>query len=301
MGLPFLFALTMAEKFYYGGQAVIEGVMMRGRQNMAVAVRRPDGEVSLLTEPLNPIYSGRLRQLPLVRGMVMLVETLVLGVKALLYSARVALGEDTEDTKVSSAALWSSLAVGFGVAIALFLVIPLLLIRLVDPYVTAVAANTVEGVIRLLIFLIYLKAITLLPDIRRVFAYHGAEHKAVNAYEAGAELDVETVRSFSTAHPRCGTAFLLIVLVIAVIAFAFLGRPPLWLRFLSRLALLPVIAAVSYEALRFTAAHTKNSLVRLVLAPGLALQSLTTRQPDDQQVEVALRALQTALEADAAS
>jgi hypothetical protein len=286
----------LGKKFYYGGQAVIEGVMMRGRKGIAVAVRRPNGEIALSSEPLGGMSTGRIREIPLVRGIVVLVETLVLGIRVLFYSASVSLDEEV---KISPWLLWGSVAVGFILAMALFLVLPLLATHFVDPYVSPAISNLIDGVIRLVIFIIYLGAISLMPDIRRVFAYHGAEHKTINAYEAGEPLEVEKVRKYGTAHSRCGTNFILIVMVIAIIAFVFLGRPPIWLRYVERIILLPVIAAVGYEVIKFGAAHIKNIVVRIVLTPGLALQAMTTRQPDDRQIEVAISALQRVLAVDA--
>jgi hypothetical protein len=286
----------LGKKFYYGGQAVIEGVMMRGRKGIAVAVRRPNGEIALSSEPLGGMSTGRIREIPLVRGIVVLVETLVLGIRVLFYSASVSLDEEV---KISPWLLWGSVAVGFILAMALFLVLPLLATHFVDPYVSPAVSNVVDGVIRLVIFVIYLGAISLMPDIRRVFAYHGAEHKTINAYEAGEPLEVEKVRKYSTAHSRCGTNFLLIVMVIAIVAFVFLGRPPMWLRYVERILLMPVIAAVSYEVIKFGAAHIKNIVVRIIITPGLALQAMTTRQPDDRQIEVAISALQRVLALDA--
>jgi uncharacterized protein YqhQ len=183
--------------------------------------------------------------------------------------------------------------------VGLFFIVPLFLTRGLDPHISSsLVSNVVEGSIRLAVFVIYLKVVGLMPDIKRVFAYHGAEHKVINAYEDGASMEVEAVRGYRTAHPRCGTGFLLVVLILAILVFALLGRPPLWLRLVSRVALLPVIAAVGYEAIRFGATHLKNRLVRAFVAPGLALQSMTTREPDDQQLEVALTALRGVMEAD---
>ena len=262
--------------------------MMRGRRSVAVAVRRPNGEIAVRHEPLAALFTGRIREIPLLRGPIVLIEILVLGIRALLYSASVSLEEEQE---VSPTLLWGMVILGFIIALGLFLALPLLIVHYLDPHVSATASNVADGVIRLIIFLIYLKVIALMPDIRRVFAYHGAEHKTINAYEAGEELEVDKVRTYGTAHSRCGTGFILIVLVIAVLAHAFLGRPPMWIRFLERLAILPLIGALSYEMIRFTAANIKNKLVRVALIPGLALQSMTTREPDDSMLEVAISAL----------
>ncbi len=289
----------MGKRFHYGGQAVIQGVMMRGRNSMAIAVRRDDGEITLRHEPLAHLFSGRIRETPFVRGMIVLLETLILGVKALFFSASVSL-EDVDES-ISPSALWGIVAVGFVFALGLFVALPLLIVYFIDPYISAITSNVIDGVIRLGVFLIYLRAINLLPEIRRVWAYHGAEHKTINAYEAGEELEVARVRPYGTAHVRCGTGFILIVLMIAILVHAFLGRPPMWIRFLERLALLPLIAAGSYELIKFSADHTANRLVRIMLKPGLALQSMTTREPDDSQLEVAISALKRVLADDVQS
>jgi uncharacterized protein YqhQ len=202
------------------------------------------------------------------------------------------------DESMSPRALWGVVAFGFALAIGLFVGLPLLAVHFVDPYVNAMASNTIDGVVRLVIFLVYLRAIDLMPDIRRVWAYHGAEHKTINAYEAGEELEVEKVRPYGTAHTRCGTGFILIVLVIAILAHAFLGRPPMWIRFLERLAILPLIGAVSYEIIKLSADHTMSWVVRAIQRPGLVLQAMTTREPDDDQIEVAISALRHVLDDD---
>jgi len=289
----------LAGPFHYGGQAVIEGVMIRGQKVVSIAVRRPDGELALSAEPLAAIYTGRVREVPLLRGVLTLVETLILGIRSLIYSANVSLGEDEQ--QITPGMVWGMLAFALTFAVAIFFVLPLLLTSWLDAYISSsILSNAVEGVIRLGLFLIYLKAISLMPDIRRLFAYHGAEHKAVNAYEDGAAMEANAVREYSTSHARCGTAFLLIVFVIAFIVFALLGRPSLWLRIASRIVLIPVIAGIGYELMRFSAAHIGNALVKAIFAPSLALQALTTREPDEGQLEVALHALRGALDADGA-
>ncbi len=290
----------MKEKpFYYGGQAVIEGVMMRGRENIAVAVRRPDGDITVTSQPLASLYKGRWRNLPLIRGIIVLVETLAIGISALLYSAQVAAAE--EDGKgISPVMLWGSVVIAFAFAVGLFFIVPLLLTRyIIDPHITsALVSNIIEGVLRIGIFIAYLKAISLMPDLKRVFAYHGAEHKVVNAYESGMPLELDYVKNYSTSHTRCGTSFLLAVMVIAIFVFALLGRPPLWISILSRVILIPVIAAIGYEFVRFGTAHSDNRFVRGLLAPGLKLQAMTTGEPDDSQLETAISALKKAIEAD---
>ncbi len=280
-----------AKEYHYGGQAVIEGVMMRGRRNMAVAVRQPDGEILVHSEPLKGrFYNSAWFRVPFLRGIGMLGDTLVLGIRTLMFSADVALGE--EDVEFSGPIAWGTIAFSFAIAIGLFFVLPLVLVNLLDRYIaSALVSNLVEGGIRLGLFLAYVWAISFIPDIRRVFAYHGAEHKAVNALESGDALTPDEVQKHTTAHTRCGTAFLLTVAVFSIFVFAFLGRPPLVIRYASRIVLIPVIASISYEWLRFTAEHYHWRWVRWLTAPGLALQRLTTREPDNEMVEVAIAAL----------
>ncbi|MCJ7516241.1 MAG: DUF1385 domain-containing protein [Dehalococcoidia bacterium] len=284
--------------FYYGGQAVMEGVMMRGRKSMAVAVRCPNGEINLTSQPLASMYKGRVRNWPFVRGIIVLIETLALGTQSLLHSAQIAAAEEEET--ISPALLWGSVAIAVVFAVALFFVAPLLLTRyLVDPYIaSSLVSNLIEGVIRIGIFIAYLKIISLMPEVKRLFTYHGAEHKVVNAYEAGEPLELDYVRKYSTAHSRCGTGFLLAVMVISIFVFALLGRPSIWLSILSRIVLIPVIAAIGYEFVRFGANHHGNVLVRAMLAPGLMLQSLTTGEPNDSQLETALSAMKKVIEID---
>ena len=286
---------VMVERFYYGGQAVIDGVMMRGRNNMATAVRRPNGELTVDIRALPTIYTGRMRTAPLIRGIIVLIEALVLGIKTLLYSANISLEEEGE--KVGGWFVGVTLAVAFVFAIAVFFVAPLFLTRLFNIN-SALVFHLIEGLIRLAIFIAYLKLIALMPDIKRVFAYHGAEHRVVNAYEAGVPLEVEAMRGYSTAHVRCGTSFLFVVLMIAIVVFALIGLPSLWVMVLSRIVLIPVIAALGYEVIYFGSRHIKSGLVRAILTPGLWLQALVTREPDDGQLEVAILALGKVVEAD---
>ena len=287
----------MAKRFYYGGQAVIEGVMMRGRKTMVTAVRRPGGGMALDVKPLPAIYTGWMRRTPLIRGIVVLIEARVLGIKSLLYSANVSLEEEEE--KISGWLTWVLVAVSLAFAVGLFFMVPLFLTKLLDPYIhSSLVFNLIDGGIRGVIFILYLWLVALMPDIKRVFAYHGAEHKTVNAYEAGVPLEVEAVKEYGTAHVRCGTSFLFVVLIIAIIVFALVGRPAVWLMVLSRILLIPVIAALSYEIIYFGGRHAKNGLVRAILAPGLWLQALTTREPDDSQLEVAISALDKVVEID---
>jgi len=287
----------MADEFHYGGQAVIEGVMIRGQKAVVTAVRSPGGDVAMDTQPLSPIFSGRARKMPLLRGIIVLIEALSLGIKAMLYSANVSLEEEEE--KISGVWVWAMIILSLGMAVALFFLAPLFLTRLLNAYLgSSIVFHLVEGLIRIVIFIGYLKLMTLFPDIKRVFAYHGAEHKVINTYEDGAPLDVESARKYKTAHTRCGTSFLFVVLLIAIIVFALVGSPSLWLMILARIVLVPVIAALGYEIIYFGARHTRFGLVMAVLAPGMWLQSLTAREPDDSQIEVALTALKKVLEID---
>jgi uncharacterized protein YqhQ len=287
------------KKFNYGGQAVIEGVMIRGRKSLVTAIRRPGGDIVTQVKDLPALTTGRLRRIPLVRGVVVLIEAMVLGIQSLLYSANIAVEEEVEE--IPTKALWIMVGTGVVLMVALFVLAPLFLTNWLKTYLpNSLAFNGVEGAIRLVIFIAYLKVISLMPDIKRVFTYHGAEHKTVNAYEAGVPMEVNAIRSYSTAHVRCGTSFLFLVLIIAIIVFAFVGRQALWLMVVSRILLIPVIMGLGYEVIYFGARHTKNWLVKIILAPGLFLQALTTGEPDDKQMEVAIAAMNKAVEIDKA-
>ena len=293
----------MAEdtRFAYGGQAVIEGVMIRGRSHFSLAVRRQDGSIEHRWDRISSLYTGRGRRWPLVRGVLVLVETLVLGIKALHMSANMAIQQPGDDSKaeipnwVLVATLAASLVMGVGV----FFLLPLLIVWALDPVVSSgLVSELIEGALRLTILVAYIAGISLFPDIKRVFAYHGAEHMAVHAYEAGLPLDVTNVRKFGTPHPRCGTAFLLTVMLVSIVVFILLMNPPIEYRVLSRIVLIPVIAAISYEIIRFSGAHQNSLIGQLIARPGLLLQRLTTRAPDDGQIEVAICAIEGALAAD---
>lgn len=292
------------QPFFYGGQAVIEGVMIRGRRSFSLAVRRMNGEIHTSTEPLGALYVGKLRRVPLARGVVVLIETLVLGMKVLNRSANIAMGDrsgegGSEGQEMPAWLITLALAISLALGVGLFFLVPLFATRALDEYIASdILSNFLEGVIRLALFLGYIIAIGLMRDIRRVFGYHGAEHMAVHAYEARVPLEVDRVRPFPTAHPRCGTAFLLTVMVVAILVFALLGRPAIQWAILSRILLVPVIAAISYEVIRYSGAHSGSPLTRIITFPGLLLQALTTRRPDDQQIEVAIQAMRSALEAD---
>ena len=286
-------------KFHYGGQAVIEGVMIRGRKNMITVVRKPDGEMAIDKQPLSTLYTGWMRSTPLIRGVIVLIESLVFGIQTLNYSANVAMGE--ENKKESSAWVWVALAFSMVFAVALFFLSPLYLTKWIGIQTSSILFSLVEGIIRLAMFIAYLWLVSLMPDIKRVFAFHGAEHKAVNGYEAGAPLEPEAIKKYSKAHVRCGGSFLFVVLIIAIIVFSlvsfFIGKN-LWLIVLSRIVLVPVIAALGYEFIHFGANHADNIIIKILLTPGLWLQAVTTREPNEEQLKVGILAMKTALEAD---
>jgi len=285
----------MGQPVQYGGQAVIEGVMMRGPRVAAIAVRLADGQIEVTRREISSWASRPLLKLPLVRGFVALLDSLILGVKALSFSANKALGEEEEELGFGEMALTIGLALVFG--LLLFVGLPTLAAHLLRGRVPgAIWQNLIEGFIRLLVFFLYVAVISRLKDIQRVFEYHGAEHKAIFNYESGQPLTVENARAFSTLHPRCGTSFLLIVVVVSIFVFAFLGLRPLWWRILSRMLLMPLVAGLAYEILKFSGRHFASPWVKWLIGPGLLLQRLTTREPDDAQIEVALAALHGVLD-----
>jgi len=284
-----------------GGQAVLEGVMMRSPAHWALAVRKPNGEIAEHTTSISsPMARHRVFRLPVIRGVVALGESLAIGFRALAISANYAAQDADADekeeveTQLSRGAIFFAFAIAIGFAIALFKVTPALITTWL-PIETDGLFVIVEGLIRVTIFILYILVISLLPDLRRVFQYHGAEHKAINALEAGGELTPENVQRFSLIHPRCGTAFLLWVMVIAIFVFAFIGQPSWPWLIASRILLLPVIAGLAYEVIRFAGKHTDNRLLMGMLAPGLWLQRLTTREPSLDQLEVSIRALREVL------
>ena len=287
----------MEQRHTYGGQAVLEGVMIRGQRHFSIAVRRPDGTIAHQSEQINLLFTGRLRRLPLIRGILVLIETLTLGMRALSYSANV--GAEAEGEELGKGAMAVMMAVALTFAIGLFFLAPVFASRGLEGVLDSdIVSNIAEGVIRLGLFLGYIFLISRMNDIRRVFMYHGAEHMTVHAQERGDPLELEAVRKYPTAHPRCGTAFLMTVMVVAIIIFTFVPRDPLWWLITSRIVLIPIIAAISYEVIRFSGFHSNNPVVRLITIPNLALQGLTTRQPDDDQIEIAIHAMEHAIDAD---
>ncbi|MDD5370855.1 MAG: DUF1385 domain-containing protein [Anaerolineaceae bacterium] len=273
----------------YGGQAVIEGVMMRGTQSVAMAMRAPDGHIEIHTELLSGIYKSRLIKLPFLRGLIALWDALGLGIRLLTISANTQTGEDE---KIEGTTLYVTLAVSLTIGVGLFFLAPAAAGQAFERFFgwTAWAGNLVEGLIRLGLLIGYIWAVGQMPDIARVFAYHGAEHKTINAFEAGSELTPACVSSFSLEHPRCGTAFLLTLVVLSVILFSLLGPLPMAWRLASRVLLLPILAGVAYEYLRWTAKHISSPLIRLLIKPSLALQHLTTREPSLEMLEVSIAA-----------
>ena len=276
-----------------GGQAVIEGVMMRDANKTATAVRLPNGEIEVETHPVTSIRDRYpVLNLPLIRGSVIMVESLVIGMRALSFSAQAAGEEDEQMTKKEIA---MTILFALVLASVLFIVIPTGAAHLAAAYTDdPIVFNLIEGGIRLAVFLLYIWGISFMGGIRRVFQYHGAEHKTIHCYEAGEALTVENVQKFPRLHPRCGTNFLLIVMVVAIVFHVVFGWPDLWLRILSRLAVLPVVAGVSYEIIRF-AGRSENRIVRIMITPGLWLQYLTTRPPEGEMVEVAIESLKAVL------
>jgi uncharacterized protein YqhQ len=273
--------------------------MMRSPGNWAVAVRKPDGEIAQVCRTIeSPMARHRIFRLPVIRGVVALGESLAIGFRALAISANYAAQEEGEsevETELSRGQLFFAFAVAIGFAVLLFKVGPAILVDKLVPVHSGWAFVLVEGLVRVVVFIVYLSLISLLPDLRRVFQYHAAEHKAINAYEAGAELSPEVVQRHSLIHPRCGTAFLLWVMVVAIFVFAFFGRPAWYWLVVSRILLLPVIAGIAYELIRFAGKHSTNRVLMTLLAPGLWLQRLTTREPTLDQLEVSIRALREVL------
>ncbi len=284
------------KRVYYGGQAIIEGVMIRGPKTMAAACRRPDGDIATRQETLGSLYSGVLRQIPFIRGVIVLWETLALGMRALMWSSNVQLGEEDNDP---GAPMWGMVVVSLLIVGGIFFAGPLLLADLLHGLIGSdLLVIIIEGLIRLGVIVGYIAGIGFMPDIRRVYEYHGAEHKTIHALEAGDPLEPEHVQKHATAHVRCGTSFLLTVVVVSIFVFAAVGSPDLWLRVVSRIVLIPAIASIAYEVIRLGGAFESNPITKVLMWPNLALQSITTKPPDDAQVEVALRALKEVLAAE---
>jgi uncharacterized protein YqhQ len=273
----------------YGGQAVIEGVMMRGKRYVAIAMRDPDNNIVIHQEELGGIYKSRLAKIPFLRGLVMLWDALGLGIRALTISANTQTGEKE---KIEGPAMFFTLLISLAFGIGLFFLAPATVGQLSEKFLGLNAwwSNLIEGLVRLMLLVAYIALVSLIPDIQRVFAYHGAEHKTINAFEANADLTPETVCQYSLEHPRCGTAFLLTLVLISVVLFTLLGPLPLSWRLISRIVLLPVLAGLAYEYIRWTANHLDALFVRWLVKPNLALQHLTTREPSLDMLEVSIAA-----------
>ena len=273
----------------YGGQAVIEGVMMRGGTSCAVAMRSPTKEIVLHTEALGALYKSGLKKIPFLRGLVMLWDGLGLGMRALTLSANVQTGEDE---KIEGFRLYGTITLSLGFAIGLFFVLPAMIAEGAEAAFgwNLWWSNACEGTVRLALLVVYLWAVGKMPNIARVFAYHGAEHQTINAFEAGADLSPESVSRFPLEHTRCGTSFLLTLVLISIVIFSLLGPMPWYERLLSRVAMMPVLAGIAYEYTRWTAANLESPLVRWMIRPNLALQRLTTRRPSLDMLEVAIAA-----------
>jgi len=292
--------------FNYGGQAIIEGVMMRGARVLSLAVRNPEGEIVLHTEQLDPrIYGGRLARIPFLRGVTLLWDALGLGIKSLMFSAEVALEEEKKEGQENvfeGPIQWGTVAISLTFAVVLFFMLPAFLAGRIEVWIdlepSGILSNIVEGAIRLTLLIGYIWIIGRLPDIRRLYGYHGAEHKTINAYEAGAELTPPVVAGYSLQHPRCGTAFLLTVVVISILFFSLFPPMSIPLRVLSRVIFLPVVAGIAYEFIRFTAKHQDKALIRAITKPNLALQLLTTNEPDEDMLAVAIAAFEQVLAAE---
>jgi len=310
------------QRFHYGGQAVIEGVMMRGPKDFAVSVRTSDGEIITKKENVESII-GRFKWLdkPFLRGTLALIDSMVLGIKALKYSADIAMADAMEaeakarskdetlpdlvkekanKSSINELAVGAMMVIGLALGLALFMLVPILIVK---PLKTTLglpswAGAGLEGGVKIAIFVLYVAAISMMKDIRRVFQYHGAEHKTINAYEANEELTVERVRQYTKVHVRCGTSFILVVLVTSILVFMFISWDSIIERFLYKILLLPVVAGVAYEVIRFAGRHKNSSLAGALVWPGLLMQKITTREPEPEMIEVAIRSLQSVLESE---
>ncbi|MBN1386094.1 DUF1385 domain-containing protein [Candidatus Woesearchaeota archaeon] len=272
----------------YGGQALIEGVMMKSKTHYAMAVRKPDNKISVKVEKLKLLKKGIVTW-PFIRGVVTLFEMLVIGIKALSYSANESIGEEEE--KLSSWQVFGTILFSLLLAILLFILLPFWLTKIFIAD-RGFMFDLVDGLLRVIFFLVYIAGISMMKDIRRIFEYHGAEHMTVHCYESGKKLTVQNVKKFGTAHPRCGTTFILLFLMISILVFTVVRTDQVWMRFAARIVLLPVIAGISYEILRILGKFKHSIISRILSWPGMMLQKMTTRQPDAKQIEVAIRSLQ---------
>ena len=279
----------------YGGQALIEGVLMRGKNALSSAMRAPDGKIVIYSEKLQGPYKSKLFQIPFLRGLIILWDSLIVGMKYLTISANV---QANEDEKIGGTSLYLAVLISISFAILIFFVLPVFITSLLANFIqlNTFTNNLLEGLIRLITIIIYLWLISFMPEINRVFAYHGAEHKTINAYEGHAELNVSSVMKFSVQHPRCGTSFLLTLVIFSIILFSFFGDIPFLIRLISRIVFVPILAMLAYEFIRWLGNHLENPIIRLVAMPNMALQNLTTREPSPEMVEVAIKAFTSLIE-----
>jgi uncharacterized protein YqhQ len=285
----------MAERFQYGGQAVIEGVMMRGRDSVAIAVRRSDDDIKVETREFKSATTRfPILKLPVIRGVLAFIESLSIGIYALMFSADQF--ADEQDVQLSYGQIAITMIIGFLLAIALFVVLPAFIVRTIETlFSSSIVMNLIEGLIRIVVFLLYIFSVSKIRDIQRVFQYHGAEHKVIYAFEADEELTTENAKKYSTLHPRCGTALLLVVMLVSILIFSFLGKQTLLMRILSRIILLPVVAGISYEIIKLAGKKRVPVFIRWLIYPGMLLQKFTTKEPDEKQLEVAIYALNAVL------
>jgi len=284
------------KKLNVGGQAVLEGVMMRSRRFWAVAVRKPDGTIGCsVFREISITNRKKVPGWPFIRGIVVLVENLSLGFRALSYSVNESTGEEVQ---ISKKQMSISVAIAVLFTVGVFFILPTLIGRTFSNSMNSILYNLLEGLIRIAFLVGYITLVSFLKDIKRLFMYHGAEHKTIQAYENGVELLPENVKKYSRLHLRCGTSFLLIVMVVALIVYALLGKPPLYLRLIERVVLMPVIAGISYELIRLAGKFSRYKIIRIIFYPGLLLQKITTREPDEMQLEVAIASLQKILESE---
>jgi uncharacterized protein YqhQ len=301
--------LTKTKKTSIGGQALIEGIMMRGPHKIATAVRKPDGEIIVKTQDIKPIFKSKILKLPLIRGSIALIEAMLVGIKELMYSAEFYEDELEEDAfdrfirkrfkeNADQAIIYFSVAMALLISIVGFIILPNLVAGLLKKFVESpLVLNLLEGLLRVGLFTVYVYLISKMEDIKRVFMYHGAEHKTIYAYENGDELTVENARKYITLHPRCGTSFLVNVLIISIIVFSFFGWPSVLMRIVTRLVMMPVIAGLSYEINRYIGKSENKGIAKMLAKPGFQFQKLTTKEPTDDMLEVAIAAMKEVIPA----
>jgi len=278
----------------YGGQALLEGVLMRGKNSLAAAVRLPNGEITIQSEKLQGIYINSFFTLPFIRGLVILWDSLIMGMKYLTLSANL---QGNENEKIDGPMITIAVVISLVFSIFIFFLVPAIITSFISRYlfISSIILNLIEGIIRLILLLLYLWLISYMKDINRLFAYHGAEHKTINAYENHAKIDVDTVMKYSVEHPRCGTSFILTIIILSIICFSFFGNLPILLKLLARIIAIPILAMLSYEIIRWISLHLDNPIIRILVIPNMALQKMTTREPSPDMVEVSIAAFKSLL------